>query len=151
MDFEKPFVKFLENYKFLPMSSTNSSWQSLEIAHTKTVPSLQKKNSVRLLLKNKLEGHPGLYAYLDAQGKLLYVGKASNIFTRVYSHYRESFAGDGVWHEFFSDHAGALTVLWREVKTDRQRRAIEEMIEEVQKPEFERIYPRRKRKPIRTS
>ena len=146
MDFKKPFVKFLVSHRFLPINTSNTSWRSLKITHTKAVPSPKKKTAVRLLLKNELDGHPGLYAYLNTRGKLLYVGKASNIFTRVYSHYRESFTGDGVWHEFFSKHAGDLTVLWREVKTDRQRRALEEMIEEVKKSEFDRIYPRRKRK-----
>lgn len=145
MDMKVTFTSFLQQIGFLPLDPQNKFWNMFYINHTIEIPTIEQMKIERKRIKKELQGKSGLYVYLDKNRKLLYVGKAKNLAGRVYSHYQEAFRGGGVWQEFFSKYVGELNVLWCEISTDRQRRAIEEMIEEVQPSEFENIYPRGKR------
>ncbi|MGD1046706.1 MAG: GIY-YIG nuclease family protein [Bacteroidota bacterium] len=145
MDMKVAFKSFLRQNGFLPLSPRNRFWNKIRIVHTTVIQTGEQLKLARVNIKKELHGKCGLYVYLDKKGTLLYVGKANNLAGRVYSHYQEAFRGGGVWQAFFSKFTGELTVLWCEISTDRQRRAIEEMIEEVQRSEFDKFFPRRKR------
>ncbi len=149
-DLRDHFRTFLFQNRFLPLSSHNPKWKHIEIIHSKLKPPKAQLREFRKSLKAQLQCG-GVYAYLNRHGSLLYFGKSKNIYNRARSHHRSAFertGGDhpGVWHEFFSNNAGKLTFLWRSVKHDRQRIALEEMIEDVVRSKFDRLYPRGKRK-----
>jgi len=145
MDMKNAFGAFLEKHGFFPLSTRNRYWRIFHITHPKNVPSKNELKIERFRIKDSLEGKSGIYVYLDTNETFVYIGKAKNLYSRIYSHYRESFSGIGVWQEFFSMYKCELIVLWREIESDRQRRAIEEMIEDVTPSIFEKNYPRGKR------
>ena len=145
MDMVSAFRGFLEKENFLPFTPENKNWNNFQITHPSKKPNKDKIKFERERIKMFLGGKQGIYLYLNNENNLLYVGKSVNLYSRVYSHYRESFLGKGVWSHFFSENTGELTILWREISTDRQRRALEEMIEEVQRTKFDKKFPRGKR------
>jgi hypothetical protein len=146
----QPFKSFLSNNRFLPMVPNNHNWKNMQITHYRKKPDNKDIAEFRKQIKKQLQCG-GVYAYLNTRKKLLYFGKANNIYTRVYSHYKEAYIpqdGDhlGAWDKFFYKNAGKLILLWRKVEYDRQRIAIEEMIEDVVRSKFDKQYPRGKRK-----
>ena len=146
----KPFESFLFKNRFLPLEPDNHSWESIQITHYRKKPDNKDIAEFRNHIKKQLQ-YGGVYAYLNMRKKLLYFGKAKNIYTRVYSHYKEAYItqdGDhlGAWDIFFYRNAGKLILLWRKVKSNRQRIAIEEMIEDVVVSKFDKKHPRGKRK-----
>ena len=150
IDLRAKFKSFLYEHQFLPLSVQNKTWVRVPIVHHSRKPSNKKIADDKRLLKETVPQGPGVYLYLSKSGQLLYFGKANNILHRVRSHYREAFEivpGDrkGIWHAFFSKNAGQLDLMWRQVRHDRQRIAIEEMVEDVIRSKFDRIFPRRKR------
>jgi len=149
MDMNPAFKNFLEQNGFLPLSAENKNWNVFYIRHSRKPPTKEEIKIERIRIKNEMQGKKGLYVYLNKRNILLYVGKAENLANRVFSHYKEAFRGGGVWQEFFSMNSGNLTVLWCEILTDRQRRAIKEMIEEVIQTKFDKKYPRGKRQLIK--
>lgn len=149
-DLTKPFSLFLQKNGFLPLSIKNPHWNRLDVFHFKEKPPNKEVVKFRRLIREQIKGG-GIYIYLTKRGKLLYLGKGKTISDRIISHYREAYERlgadhPGVWHKFFNDHAGNLTILWRNIERDRQMIAIEEMIEDVVRSEFDRVYPRGKRK-----
>ncbi|MFH0992683.1 MAG: GIY-YIG nuclease family protein [bacterium] len=151
MNMKLALRSFLRQKGFLPLSPRNKFWHKFPIVHTTDIQTGEQLKLARIKIKKELHRKSGLYAYVNKKGTLLYVGKSENLAGRVYSHYQEAFRGAGVWQAFFSKFAGELTILWCEISTDRQRRAIEEMIEEAQPSEFEKLYPRGKRRLISNS
>ena len=149
-ELSRAFVKFLSEQGFLPISADNVSWNKFPIIHQSIPPLPAELESTRAQLKSALNTHNGIYCYLNSRDELLYVGKGAPLWSRIYSHYLEAFravSGDrkGVWHSFFSSHYGGLTILWRSVQGERQRRIIEEMIECVESSVFDKEFPRGKR------
>ena len=61
---------------------------------------------------------------------------------RLVSHYRESFQevpGDTKnkkWHRFFMEHQGEMTVYWKELEGEDNRRVVELMLDCVLQPAF---------------
>jgi len=149
-DLKEPISRFLSEHHFLPISVKNKEWTSLDIVHPSKEPTKEQVKDYRKWIHEKVPNEGGIYAYLDSKTSLLYFGKAMSLCDRIYSHYRVSFrkmSGDkkGIWHKFFSANHGQLTVLWRKLATDRQRIMIEEMVEEVNQSQFDKLYPRRHR------
>lgn len=72
----------------------------------------------------------------------------------MFSHYIEAYKQNSqthgaAWYEFFHRNAGELTLLWKEIKTDRQCIALEEMIEDMVQSAFDKDYPRGNRTKIK--
>jgi len=148
-DLNPLFNEFLKEHKFLPLEAKNSCWHAMKVVHHKKEPS---KNDIKLYRQSivKLQKVRGVYAYLTNDNQLLYFGKSSNVYNRVFSHYKESYKQNGreraaAWYNFFHRNTGALTLLWRSVASDRQCIALEEMIEDVVQSAFDKKYPRRRR------
>ncbi len=147
MDFREEIKEFLRSLGFLPLVASDPTWRTLPIKHVAERPLGDELQKIRAELKRALGGVGGIYIYLDDRERVLYVGKAADLYSRVYDHYRlafESLAGDrkGIWHEFFGTHVGDLVVLWRPIDNDRQRHIFEQMIQFVVGSEFEKKYPR---------
>lgn len=58
-------------------------------AQTKKLDKAENKNKLQNLIRS-LPGKPGIYQYLDADGKIIYVGKAKNLKKRVASYFTKS-------------------------------------------------------------
>ncbi len=140
------FKEFLGKHNFLPLHVTNKNWNQFLIKHQRKEPTKEEIKSERTRIKNKLYGKQGIYVYIRKKNELIYIGKSVNLANRIFAHYKEAFIGIGVWGNFFFRHAGDLTILWREIESDRQRRALEEMLEDIQKSKFDDEFPRGKRK-----
>lgn len=133
------FRTFLSDHGLLPIKAPR--WASMTVFHRKPRDRAERDGMYRQI-KDTVGPSCGLYAYFNASGQLLYVGKGAPIWGRIKSHYRESFEavpGDTRthrWHRFFRRHAGKLTVFWLPLDDEADRRIIEKMIERVEQPLF---------------
>ena len=138
---------FLQENNFYPFTL----WNVFDITHTTSAPTKVEKRQIKQYIAQKVGDRPGLYAYMDKNGHLLYVGKAKKLVSRIFSHYNEAYYTPKetdrsvAWPDFFSKHAGELKVHWIELDGDREQRIIEEMIECWPGTQFDRDYPRRHR------
>ena len=142
---KQSFEKFLKDNDFLPYSNWDSFPLSHEIPKDETEANRNFKE-----IKNKVNRKSGLYVY-EKDGRILYVGKARSLFGRIKSHYIESYIevsgdtkkkskfGANLWHRFFSENRGMVTIYWKELKEEKERQIIEKMLELVllQSIEFE--------------
>jgi hypothetical protein len=145
MDMKPIFKKFLQDYGFIPFTTKNKNWEQFKIEHISSPPKKKEIRKIHKDIKDAMDGKAGIYIYLNEKEEVVYVGKSVNLASRIYSHYKDAFYGVGVWNHFFNQQVGKLTVLWREILHDRQRRALEEMIEDFQPSIFDKQFPRGKR------
>ncbi|MEO8664658.1 MAG: hypothetical protein ABI462_04100 [Ignavibacteria bacterium] len=144
-----PVKTFLEENQLIPI---NKNWNFFQTAHSSSIPPKDKKKEIKKYIAEHVGDRPGLYAYYDESGCLLYVGKARKLLTRIFSHYCESFCEikendkAAAWPAFFSKHCGDLKVYWIEIQYDRPQRIVEEMIEYYLQSQFDKEFPRGKRK-----
>jgi len=133
--------KFLENNNFLPISEPN--WNIYRLHHKKPANESEEKR-IFSEIKKSLGGNNGLYIY-EKSGKVLYVGKGHPLFSRVKSHYQESYKevkGDtrfATWHKFFSKYAGEMKIYWKELENEEIRKIVEQMLDYILKPEFDKF------------
>jgi len=139
---------YLQSNGFLPIEN----WNVFQIIHSTKTPSRAQRKEIKTLIESHVRNLPGLYAYKDKHGSLLYVGLAQVLFDRILDHYSEAYKEvnaskkGAAWIRFFSDHVGELNVYWIELYGDREQKIIEEMIECVLGTQFDKEYPRGQRK-----
>lgn len=129
--------KFLNVIGALPLKK--GYWQSFDVQHSK--PALNNREKVKEQILKEVGNLSGVYIYRDRKGRVLYVGKGKPLKNRLFSHYRESFEnvpGDRTkrWHRFFKAHAGHVTVFWRHINEEGERRFIEAALTFVLDVEF---------------
>jgi hypothetical protein len=148
-DYALIFEDLLKKESLLPIGG--GDWRKFPIFHPDAKPSNAQIAETRKFLHKELPDLTnGIYLYKDASDKVLYIGKAKPLYSRIYSHYRESFItvpGErkGVWDEFFANHSGQLTVFWMKINSERERHILEQMLEVVLGSVFEKDYPKGKR------
>ncbi|MDD2673019.1 MAG: hypothetical protein PHW43_11495 [Syntrophales bacterium] len=129
------FKFFLRNHGFLPLNH----WKYFELEHG-------KKDIFKDNLINTRKGvgkKSGIYIYKKGK-RILYIGKAVSLFSRIKSHNRESFEcvpgdrRDNGFHKFFSTkrNCGKLRVYWKEIKIEEERIIFEAMLQYFLDPEF---------------
>lgn len=124
-----------------------SNWKSFELSHGS-----QQQQTYDVIRKNVGKNY-GVYVY-EKDGKCLYVGKGKPLFSRVKSHYLESWKkapGDrtDIWYRFFSLHKGKVKIFWTKIEDKEIRDIVERMLTHLLKPKFEPYkedYRMRKRK-----
>jgi hypothetical protein len=127
-----------------------NNWNKMEIHHFDSLSDDISIKEHRELFKNELLDKRGIYLYQNLKGDCLYVGKAKNLYDRVYSHFKEAYTPNEskgkVWNEFFKQHPGKLNLYWLEVESsdDILRHFIENRIADKFPPLFEISNPRLK-------
>ena len=148
--FSQAVETFLETLRLNQLGE--GKWNHFKIIHTAKKPSDHELKIVRERLHSIFPRKAaGIYAYESKAGELLYIGKAKNLFNRVYSHYRETFidvGGDksGVWHYFFNANHGELKIFWTELEGERERHIVEQCLEVVKNTKFDKQFPKGNRK-----
>ncbi len=147
---KKLVYSFLKTNNLFPFER---NWNEFNITHPKKLTD-NENIKVNNLIRDKVGNKSGVYLYCRKTGsseKLLYIGKAKPLSSRIYSHYRESFSfpdkvnkGEA-WPTFFSKYTGRLKIYWIEIQDERVRRIIEEMLEYCFQSQFDKEYPRGKR------
>lgn len=140
MGVKSEVIKLLHTIGALPVRS--GYWARLCIHHSR--PTSNKREMVKAETFQEVGNIPGVYIYKDRRDRILYVGKGKPVKNRLFSHYRESFEnvpGDRTkrWHRFFKAHAGHLTVFWRHIEDESERRFIEAALTFVLDVEFVRF------------
>ena len=131
------YLKFLEEYGLWPMDN----WHHFDFVHQRPTGPVERMEQLDRL-RDAVGLAQGLYAYKRCND-WIYVGKASSLFGRLENHYRSSYEpvpGDTKtqkWHRFFSENTGVLTVYWKEVENEKDRRIFELASTEQLGPRFE--------------
>lgn len=132
------YIDFLKKIRCYPIETT---WNTFTIQHKEPFDQNEKAD-MEAYIKSKVGRKNGLYIYKDEDGNCLYIGKGKPISGRLISHYRESFQevpGDTKskkWHRFFKEHQGVMTIYWKEIEGEDNRRIIEMMTDYIAKPAF---------------
>lgn len=124
--------KLLQEHNILPIDT----WKTLKISYM---------GYSKIDIKDKLfhfsNNICGLYIYKDCgTGEVLYVGKAKNVYSRLFSHYQEYLKKpkwdlQGLYHKFFSMYS-TITIHYLHVASESDRSLFEIMLHEVLKPKF---------------
>lgn len=128
---KEQYIKWMTDIGFYPI--TNGLWQSFKVLHQPPTNIEQRKEVERYIKKNTGKSN-GLYIYQHSSGDIIYIGKGKPIASRLISHYVESFqpvrgdTKDKKWHRFFKSYQGELTVYWKELEEDHDRRIVEAIL-----------------------
>ncbi len=139
---KKHIKRCLNKVCFLPYES----WRKFSIQHDikneVQVPRL-KDDFERNKIKESVRHKSGIYIYKKGS-KVIYIGKAKKLRSRLNAHYTESYKKPSSksnakrWYDFFSKHRGKLTIYWKEVTNEKERRVLEQMLTFILDPEFDR-------------
>jgi len=120
------YKKLLTEHGHWPLDK----WNQFDFRHQDPGTNQEEEDRQIDLLRAQVAGKSGLYLY-KKDGAYLYIGKGAPLFNRLKSHYRESFRkvpGDtknNKWHRFFSSNVGKVTIYWKEVSDETDRRIFE--------------------------
>lgn len=120
---------------------------SFELKHGRP----EKRKEISKYIKTVVKNKSGIYIYyLCDSNKVLYIGKAKSLYSRIKCHYEESvfepingkkgLAGDkkGLYPAFFNKkyNGAKVKIVWIEVQDEWRRRLIEAALHLTPKPSF---------------
>jgi hypothetical protein len=125
---------FLRALGLFPIE-TGGLWTSHELQHPPPATPKERARE-RTALIERVPRVAGLYAYVDADGIVLYVGQTDGLRSRLRHHYDEtcepkSATGSAAYHEFFKAKPGPLQVYWTPMEDHAARRVIEVALQYV--------------------
>lgn len=136
---KEKIIGLLRNINCFPIS--RYYWNTFVVNHQKPRSRKQVLDITKRIHTN-VRHFGGIYIYRNEFNEILYVGKGKKLGFRLRSHYRESYRSVPKhskakrWYHFFSTNRGKLKVYWKTVKSERERKIIEQMLEYVLKPKF---------------
>lgn len=131
-------TNFLIDIGFYPIC--NDKWESFIIKHV-APESIELEKETFDYIKKQVGNKSGIYVYATTNEEILYIGKGNPLFSRLKSHYIESYRpvpGDrsGRFHAFFSSNQGEIKIYWKELDNELYRQIVEIMLKTLYTPKF---------------